>query len=496
MRDICLVIPPSPFLLDERVFPSLGILRVAAVLRERGYKVEVLDLSGVTEYEKLTDMYALEYEPYFWGITATTPQIPAAIKIAATIKRVQPTCRVALGGTHATLVNASCLHERASGRVGRASRSMGQLLDNFDSVVAGDGEKAIFQVLETGSPFVDADNSDSPLFLTSKEYDTLPLPARNLIDLKSYRYSIDGFQATSLIAQLGCPFNCGFCGGRNTAMLRRVRTRSSRSILVEMRHLFETYGYQGFMFYDDELNINKVALVSLMRGIQGLAKELGTEFHLRGFVKSELFTDEQAEAMYGAGFRWILAGFESGAPRILKSMGKGAVLDDNYTCVATAHKHGLKVKALMSIGHPGETEGTVEATERWLLQAKPDDFDVTIISAYPGTAYYDEAVETSPGIWTYTHPGTKDRLHAEDVDYTKVADYYKGDPEGGYQAHVFTDELSAKDLVWMRGCVESRVRGELGIPYNSGSAVRNFEHSMGQTPQLGEVNGRQVSHPV
>ena len=29
---ICLIIPPSPFLLDERVFMSLGILKIAAVL--------------------------------------------------------------------------------------------------------------------------------------------------------------------------------------------------------------------------------------------------------------------------------------------------------------------------------------------------------------------------------------------------------------------------------------------------------------------------------
>ena len=46
-RNVGLVIPPSPFLLDERVFVSLGILRVASSLEERGVNVGVLDLSGV-----------------------------------------------------------------------------------------------------------------------------------------------------------------------------------------------------------------------------------------------------------------------------------------------------------------------------------------------------------------------------------------------------------------------------------------------------------------
>ena len=51
--SICLIIPPSVFLLDERVFMSLGILRIAAVLENAGYSVDVLDLSGVKNYEEV-----------------------------------------------------------------------------------------------------------------------------------------------------------------------------------------------------------------------------------------------------------------------------------------------------------------------------------------------------------------------------------------------------------------------------------------------------------
>ena len=48
---ICLITPPSVFLLDERVFMNLGILKVAAVLEKRGHSIEFLDLSGIQNYE-------------------------------------------------------------------------------------------------------------------------------------------------------------------------------------------------------------------------------------------------------------------------------------------------------------------------------------------------------------------------------------------------------------------------------------------------------------
>ena len=93
----------------------------------------------------------------------------------------------------------------------------------------------------------------------------------------------------------------------------------------------------------------------------------GVEFHLRGFVKAELFNDEQARAMRRAGFRWLLTGFESGDDRILTNIRKNATRDDNTRCIETAKKNGLKVKALMSVGHAGESHESIENTKKWLL---------------------------------------------------------------------------------------------------------------------------------
>jgi len=479
---VLLVTPPSLFLLDERVFMSLGILKVAASLEKAGHPVEFLDLSGIENFVEVAAIQAARTESRFVAITATTPQLPAAVKIAERLRSVRPDIRIIAGGPHVTLVHSAVKLEQKAGRAGRAHKALEKLESIFDVLVSGDGESAIFEAMRDGAPkVVDADVPKGGLFMTNAEYESTPYPARHLVDVPSYKYAIEGFPATSLIAQLGCPFGCGFCGGRNSNMLRRIRTRSTESIVGEIEYLHKTYGFTGFMMYDDELNVNK-SIVELMDAIADLQSRLGVEFRLRGFVKSELFTEEQARSMYRAGFRWILCGFEAANPRILENINKRATLEDNNKVVEISRKYGLKVKALMSVGHPGESEKSILDVRDWLIQQAPDDFDCTTITTYPGTPYYDEAVPhpDMPNVWTYTCKKSGDRLHSHDVDYCEIADYYKGDPSGGYHSYVFTDHLSGEQIVVLRDQVESEVRSKLAIPFNPGSPGVRYEHSMGQ----------------
>lgn len=482
-RSVCLITPPSAFLLDERVFVSLGVLKVAASLERHGCAVSCLDLSGVENYLSALADYVSACEDNAIGITATTPQLPAVIKIAEAIRAARPDIRLILGGPHVTLVYSALKLERKRSAVGgRAAKAAARLEQAFDVLCSGDGEFAVFEALKNNPPkFIDGDDPKGGLFLDDAGFTASAMPARHLVDLRSYHYSIEGHRATSLIAQLGCPFGCGFCGGRNSKSLRLIRNRTVDSILAEVEFLHREHGYTGFMFYDDELNVSRT-MVELMNGLTDMQSRLGVEFRLRGFVKAELFNEEQAIAMRRAGFRWLLCGFEAANPRILTNIEKRATLDDNDRCVEFAKKHGLKIKALMSCGHPGESEDSIADIRDWLIRSQVDDFDCTVITTYPGTPYYDLAVphETLPGVWTYTQRKTGDRLHAYEVDYAVSANYYKGDPDGGYESFVFTDHLSAKRIVELRDKVEREVRATLNIPFNPGAAALRYEHSMGQ----------------
>jgi len=476
---ICLITPPSPFLLDERVFMHIGILKVASSLESQGYKVDFLDLSGIENYLKVIEDYCKNNDVTTFGLTASTPQVPFAVLIANKIRKLKRNAKLILGGPHVTLMNTACKRESKKGLhlSDRATQDINKLISIFDVLVCGDGELTIFEALKINKGIVDADNRKSPYFLTNKQFSELPFPARHLLDVDSYKYSIEGKKSTSLIAQLGCPFKCSFCSGRNSPFLRKIRQRSSDSIIDEMRMLYKDYGFTGFMFYDDELNVNK-GLIDLLNKITDLQDELGEEFRLRGFVKAELFNEAQAKAMYRAGFRWLLTGFESGDERILKNIKKMAKRDDNTRAVEIAKRNNLKVKALMSIGHAGETLETIENTKKWLLEVQPEEFDCTIITTYPGSPYFDDAVKKDD-IYVYTSDLTGDKLYQSTIDYLSELDYYKGDPEGGYVSYVWTDYLSPTQLVDARDELEKTVRNKLNIKFNPSRPGIKYEHSMG-----------------
>lgn len=472
---ISFVTPPSPFLLDERVFPSLGILKVAAAVERAGYPVEHLDLNGVKNFEEVTASFCKMKGDGIFAITATTPQMVAAEKIRqAIINSLDWNARLIIGGPHPTLVNAAC----KKGSV-RSEKALGQLLGWYDTVIAGDGEMAMLQaLLDPTIKLIDADDPKSPLFLNSGDLTDLPFPARHLVDMESYHYVIDGQRVTSMINQLGCPFGCNFCTGRDSAMLRRVRLRPTATVLAEMEFIYRTYGIHGFMMFDDELNVNR-QFMELLIGMVDLQEKLGVEFRCRGFVKSELFTAEQADWMYRAGFRRVMCGFESGSDRILKNINKRATKDDNTRTMELSHKYKLDMKALMSVGHPGESYETIADTLNWLLAVKPADFDCTIITAYPGSPYYDQAEHVMADVWKFTV--NDDRLYMRDIDYTTTEDFYKGSLDG-YKSYVWTDYLDPKELVQLRGVVEKTTRHELNIPFYQAGERQSFEASMGQLP--------------
>jgi len=481
---ITLIIPPSPFLTDERVFPSLGILKVAAVLEERDTPVEVLDLSGFSNYEKIVE----EHVPYsVVGITSTTPQFPYAVRVANILNKRG--IKTILGGSHATMVGAPCNGDRDKGAFGRRRFAHDQIMSIFDTVVLGDGEEAIFEAMTSEEQIIHANRMNDPFFL--KDLNAYPYPARDLVDLSTYHYTIDGKNAQSLIVQLGCPFGCLFCGGRNVPNFRKMRTRTIEHAMGEIDEVIRRYNKSGFMFLDDELNISNTGLLLLLEELIKYQEKNNLNLRFRGFVRTDLFTQEQADMMYRAGFRELLSGVESGSDSMLEAMNKGTTSEVNRRWIDRCRKSKIRTKALMSLGHPGESEQTISDSLDWILHTRPDEVDWTIITEYPGSPYFDESVQQDSDVWVFTNKRTGAVLYSKEVNYTEESNYYKGIP-GSYTSFVWTDFISAKRLVEMRDLCEKISRAVLDLPPIQNIVAEQFEHSMGALPTNILRKGRTV----
>ena len=171
--NICLIRCPSPFLIDEWVFPPLGLMAVATSLKQNGHKVTICDKGEIP----------MDCDAYGFG--PTTPEYGYALEKRNEIRQKNPKARVVIGGAYATLNAQKCLN------------------DGFDCVVTKDGEPVADKAFTSKFWLIDGGENNS--------LDDYPVIDRSVISLENYRYILNGRPATTLMTSQGCPFKCGFC---------------------------------------------------------------------------------------------------------------------------------------------------------------------------------------------------------------------------------------------------------------------------------------------
>jgi len=525
-KKIALINPPASFLTDDQVFFSLGLLNIAAVARDAGHDVTVVDLAGRSDYEaQAANLVGGGYDIY--GLTSTSPQFSYASRILEALKGRDPNAYVVVGGPHASMfanlretqmekIRTEYGHE-TSNKVIEAELHRGNpnysSLERFDLVVSGE-EGGIFEVIKRQST-MDRSKKWVDGGITS-DLDSLPNPARDLIDMAEYTYQdngkpkfdFGGGPATSVMSQRGCPYKCNFCSGREVAQYRQVkiggtwRVRSPRVLIGELDEISgRDQGITSFMIYDDELNLNEKMFGSLMEALttnNHEREESGLQaYTFRGFMKSDLFVKhpKQAVTMKAAGFRELLSGFESGDDYILTNrVNKKTTRKINLRASQIAFEAGLDVKALTMIGHPGETRETVDSTRTFLEEASRMAqehgqrlrFDVTILSPMPGSPIYDGFIPNTGDFSEFGLVSPDRSLYMHHIDFAEdnSGGAYKTGPEEEMPT-IRTPELSGAELMELRKEVDRSIREEFKAPtYYSGdssenNSIEDTEHSMG-----------------
>jgi len=372
------------------VYPPMGVLYLASVLREEGHGVRLVDadMDALNSSEVLRAIS--DYEPKVVGITMNSLQARPAYEIADLIRAENPGAKIVVGGPHPSALREKIL---------KKSRSI-------DAVVYGEGEATFSELARAfdeerdlehikGICFRDGDEivANEPRDLIA-DLDSIPMPALDLAEpIRRYpgAYPVGGRSSIQVMASRGCPFNCTFCS--NPVWRNKVRFRSPESILAEVEMLAESFKVGEVFFQDDTFNLKRDWFEAICSGIieRGLNKRLVFKSPFR--ANERLLDQDLLRLAKEAGFWMIFYGVESGNQDILNSVKKNLKLEEIERAFRLTKRAGIRTYASFMVGNLGESRRTVADTIRFAKKIDPDYYGFAIATPYPGSEFYDRAVE-------------------------------------------------------------------------------------------------------
>ena len=390
MKNILLVRPPERYLPHRTrpmIYLPIGLLQIASVLIEKGYRVEVID--GIMPEKEIKDggenFFGITFEDMkhrllkkdfdIVGISAQfTFQWPNAVKMSELCKKINPDCKVVIGGAH-----VSVSYEDIIGSC-----------DSVDVAVRAEGEYVMPQLVERiynnlsfeGIPGIACKTGDK-VFVSDNIYiddlDSLPFPAYHLIDMKKYfslikeyssrtAYSFDGWErGVSLITSRGCPFNCVFCS-IHLHMGRKWRAHSLEYVLKHIQLLVEEYGIKYLHFEDDNISFDSKRFARILDGIIENGRDI--RWDTPNGVRADTFDEKLLKKCKASGCTHLIFGVESGVQRVLNNVvRKSITLSKVEETMKLARKVGVDTRAFFMVGLPGETKEEIKATADYILKA-------------------------------------------------------------------------------------------------------------------------------
>lgn len=384
--------------------PPIGLAYIAAVLRENGHEVSVIDAAGEA-LDRLAEVPSPVGTLTRQGLSPDeiVEKIPADAEVVAfthmflhewpTIREISektkarfPKSSIILGGENATAFWKKIFEETNA----------------VDYCVLGEGENTILRLLKTiasGSCKSDLQGvvalekgPGQPFQLSERIVDIkdLPWPAWDLFPIEKYlaiadTHGVHRGRSIPILATRGCPFDCTFCS--SPAMwTRRYVARDPKDVASEIKAYVKRYGINNVNFCDLTAIIRKEWILEFCKELS--AQGVLITWQLPTGTRSEALDLEVLRQMYATGCRNITYAPENGSERMLKILKKKVDLRAMIHSLRSARKAGLVTRVNIIIGHPKENKQDLMYSLRFLAWAAwvgCDDAAVMIFAPYPGS---------------------------------------------------------------------------------------------------------------
>jgi anaerobic magnesium-protoporphyrin IX monomethyl ester cyclase len=225
---------------------------------------------------------------------------------------------------------------------------------------------------------------------TSRQASTLPLPARDLLDLSAYRKAwkdTHGIFSLNLIASRGCPFRCNWCA--KPIFGDTYQLRPARDVAAEVRLLKEQYGAEHLWFADDIFGLNRHWLEDFALAVEDF--RCAVPFKIQ--ARADLLTSDASRALKRAGCSEVWMGVESGSPKVLEAMDKELRVEEIVAATEHLKREGIRTGYFLQLGYPGEQWKDIQKTIALVRETRPDDVGVSFSYPLPNTRFYARVKE-------------------------------------------------------------------------------------------------------
>jgi len=361
--------------------PSIGLCLLAAVLRDKSYKCQVIECEALGKSPEEAAAFICSKRPRYVGITATTFILFDAALLASLIKKELPNVKIILGGAHLSALPKDTLERFKDidiGVIGEGEEVMPELIAALDNKQGLFGIKGV--IFRNGNELIMNERRE---FI--RNLDSLPYPAHELVYPKFPENYIPmynnfiRFPAASIVSSRGCPGQCNFCD--RTVFGNKYRFYSAKYIFDYLIFLKDKFKIKDFLFYDDTFFVSKNRVKELCQ----LIIRNKEDFKWTCAGRTDSFDQELMELMKQAGCWQISFGIESGSTKVLSAINKKIDLKEVENVLHQVKKIGIRTKGLFMIGNPAETRDTILETTRFSRKIDIDEFSCSALMPLPGS---------------------------------------------------------------------------------------------------------------